>query len=135
MRAVSNVVAAIILIGITIAGFAIAYPILFSEAKGFSGIGALMGLEAHSKAVRLVLIDYSVSHENGYYTVTLWLYNAGWEEAHITKIGVPQALYPVSITIEPGGTREAVFRVPDKYGEPDKVVVVTEANVFSFNLD
>lgn len=134
MKAVSNVVAAIVLIGITIAGFALAYPILFSEAKGFSGIGSLMGLEAHAKAVRLVLADYSVAYENGHYVVRLWIYNAGWEEARIVKLGVPGYSVAVSVAVEPGSVREATLYVPEKYGSPDRVVVVTDSNVFLYSL-
>lgn len=38
MKGVSNVVAAIVLIGITLAGFAIVYPTLFSRVHGvYSG--------------------------------------------------------------------------------------------------
>ncbi len=134
MRAVSNVVAAIVLIGITIAGFALAYPILFSEAKGVSGIGSLMGLKAHAKAVKLVLADYSVAYENRHYVVKLWIYNAGWEKTRIAKLGVPGYSLAVSVVLEPGSVKEITLYVPERYGSPDRVVVVTDLNVFLYSL-
>ena len=78
MKAVSNVVAVMILIGIAIAGFALAYPILFSRLHGaYGGVSSILGLEARGKSVKLSMIDYKVEDLGNKYRVKLVIYNAG----------------------------------------------------------
>lgn len=135
MRAVSNVVAAIVLIGITIVGFAIAYPIFFAKARGVEGAGSILDLESHGKGVKLSLIDYTVTESGGNYNVKLWIYNAGWTTAHLLKVSTPNGYTAqVSVAINPGETSEISLSIPSSYGIPNRIIVVTETRIFIFDL-
>ncbi len=137
MKGVSNVVAAIVLIGITLAGFAIAYPTLFSRVHGVYGAGSLIDQESYGKGVRLVLIDYDArqTYSGGPYSIKLWIYNSGWNTAHVTKICTPNGYsHEESITIEPGETKEISIGIPQSYGRPSRIIVVTKTRVFIFDL-
>jgi len=135
MRAVSNVVAAIVLIGITIVGFAIVYPIFFAKARGVEGAGSILDLESHGKGVKLSLIDYTVTESGGNYNVKLWIYNAGWTTAHLLKVSTPNGYTAqVSLTINPGETREISLSIPTSYGIPSRIIMVAETGVYIFDL-
>ena len=135
MRAVSNVVAAMVLIGITIVGFAIAYPVFFAKAHGLSGSGNLLDMEAEDRGVKLVLIDYTITRNDGSYEVKLWIYNAGWATARIMKAMTPNGYAEdLSTIVKPGETVQVVVNVPGYYGEPSRIILVTEYKPFIFSL-
>jgi len=135
LKAVSNVLAAIILIGITIVGFAIAYPIFFAKARGVGGAGSLLDNEIHSKSVKLVLVDYEIVEKNSGYHVKLWIYNAGWATADIVKVMTPNGYTAeLQVSIKPGETKVIELDIPINYGGFNRIIIVEKSRPFIFEL-
>lgn len=135
-RAVSNVLAALVLMGVTLAAFAVAYPVFFSSSSSATGsIGSLLERQAESSATLITLVDYGVESLGLYYKLKVWLYNYGWRGCRVVKAVVNGYEVVLARTIDPKGFSEIVVYVPRGYGYPRSLILVLDSGkVLSWRL-
>ena len=135
-RAISNVLATLILIGVTLAAFAIAYPFFFSSSSSVaSSIGGLLRNQAESSGALIELINYEVEGLGTSYKLRLWFYNYGWEECKIVKVIVNGYEVSLARVIKPKSFTEIALYAPSSYGYPKNIIIITDkGKVHSWRL-
>jgi len=127
-KAISNVMATIVLIGVTLAAFAVAYPIFFSSSSSITGsIGDLLEKQAQSSGTLITLVDYEIEGQGFYYKLRIWLYNYGWRECKTIRAIVNGYEVSLARTIEPKSFSEITLYIPSSYGYPKNLILILDS--------